>query len=133
MLTQPVSSPSANRSARDRSLVYTAPSNPYGESLASSSACFSSRNLMIGAIGPKVSSRLTRMLGSTPSRMVACVRDVLVHLGGDALVVERAQRCVVGEGVAEPEGARGVGEARDELVADGLLDQDALAGRAALS
>src|SRR2546425_1042015 len=83
MFTQPVSSWSANRRARDRSFVYTAPSSPYGESFASSSACFSSRNLMMGAIGPNVSSRLTRGAALAGAQVAAddCPLDSFADIG----------------------------------------------------
>ena len=61
------------------------------------------------------------------------VGDVLVHLRGHAFVVEWPQRGVVRERIAQPERARRVRQAGHELVADRLLDQDPLAGGAALA
>ena len=60
------------------------------------------------------------------------VGHVLVHFGRDAFVVERAERRVRRERVAEPQRLGGVDQTGDELVPHGLLDQDSLARRAAL-
>jgi len=60
------------------------------------------------------------------------VGHVLVHLGRDALVVEGTEGRVRREGIAESKLARSRLKALDELVVRRLLDQDALAGGAAL-
>ena len=110
-----------------------------------------------GAIGPKVSSRATSASsvdavedGRRPVEVGGEVRraraagdharaprqgiaDVLVHLGGDALVVERPHRRLGRERVAEADvGRHGAAQALDELVAHALGHEQPLAGRAAL-
>ena len=58
---------------------------------------------------------------------------MLVHLRRDRLVVQRPERRALRERVAEDDVARdALGQRADEVVADRLVDEQQLAGRAAL-
>src|ERR1700730_5530580 len=59
--------------------------------------------------------------------------DMFVHLGGDALVVQRAHRRGIVEGIAEPDLVDRTGEPVDKGILEIALDQDPLAGGATLS
>src|SRR5215218_8798700 len=103
MLTRPACTCSAKRSPLYRSPVKIAASSPYGDSLVSSIACSSESISTTGAIGPNVSATAA---GDHRGSAADGVGHVLVHLRGDALVVERAHLGALGERVAQPRARR---------------------------
>ena len=135
-----------------------AESRPYGDAFVSSIACSSESIATTGATGPNVSSCATSDVGGNAvedrrlpvevgreavgaraaahDRRAALERvgDVLVHLLGDARVVERAQRRRLGERVAEHDALRDEPrELRDELLAHVAVHEQPLARGAALA
>src|SRR5919201_1675085 len=68
--TAPASMRRATASPRAASLEKTDAPRPYGESLASRIASSASATFMIGSAGPKVSSRMTSIVWSTPTSTV---------------------------------------------------------------